>query len=1084
MGNYNPHAPYMIGEEWVPIREEDLVFSPSVNSVELGASYVQSTAQRPRDARFYIHEMPKDGQAFYQTVQMGLYPAGTEDLTGPIQEIIIPVQTVTVTGHTGGLNQTSSYAEAVYQPGDNKSIYFNKPAGTPTASAGKLSFYFKATDYPILSGKRILNCSLLYRGSVQDGSGVTGGPFDFVNPFPSLFSLTLISQLDNAGVGQQFSASQFSSETGALILNTKLGPSFNSLNDAVTYALDIGDINNCWDATAPAATNEKLPWTYNDLQRFDFGAVNRQHIELSVVLPETSRGTTSALMLLDYIALRVIYCDERRVAYGAQQCQYSYGMNRITLRDLARNVDPVIPAGEYTATLSAVSMGQVGLGAGLTGVFPKLNALRQAYEIPSHRGVKLNIPFPLEDRLGDTFTVEDIDILPQISIHTSGATLTEPHVYGRQAAAQVFGTITATQEVADAAAITATTFPQVRYYARRFGETTVPLLLDSPTITGAGRSVSLTPAEWDALPELIDGWKEITKRFTSPPTMGSGTNPQWRWSATGEASGNRWEVLGAIAPAISGIPSTFITQVPTAQRLATATYGAPAAGSTINMGWMPGFSPVVNTTTDDPSTDAVLIFSQDPATVTGLTITTLTQPLTGFTECTRGPCCIPTALSYNRITWGLPVNTGILVDSFSRVVANGMGTPDRGNAYATTGAASQYAVDGERGLITPAVAGTRAFATSDVGVNFDITADVSLTANMAAGSIPSFGVVGRYTDANNWYLVALGHVTASQLILTVSKMVAGVQTDIGPDMNIPGTVNAGSKMTVRFMGQGSVLKTKVWPTGTPEPGMWMYELTDSSLTTGSRAGMWATSFTALGNTMAFDNLTVGPPSYWFGGYELQRLDPVGSRWETIMLATSPTVTGFNDFEARVGVTSSYQIRQLNDLNFAGAWSVTGTGAIAEPGVTLPSCGTNKRGVLIFTSNELQDGSRNLAYAMTWEDRVSEDFSFPETDTLQVQRHHDRDFQIAFHGSERGGEQFSRRLLLANAAVPLPRLANMDSLRDLAWADLSYVCVRDDIGDRWLASVIVPGGTVRRKRRLYNADITVIEVTDTPTEVDP
>jgi hypothetical protein len=29
MGNYNPQAPILLGEQWVPIRSEDLVFSPS-----------------------------------------------------------------------------------------------------------------------------------------------------------------------------------------------------------------------------------------------------------------------------------------------------------------------------------------------------------------------------------------------------------------------------------------------------------------------------------------------------------------------------------------------------------------------------------------------------------------------------------------------------------------------------------------------------------------------------------------------------------------------------------------------------------------------------------------------------------------------------------------------------------------------------------------------------------------------------------------------------------------------------------------------------------------------------------------------
>jgi hypothetical protein len=224
------------------------------------------------------------------------------------------------------------------------------------------------------------------------------------------------------------------------------------------------------------------------------------------------------------------------------------------------------------------------------------------------------------------------------------------------------------------------------------------------------------------------------------------------------------------------------------------------------------------------------------------------------------------------------------------------------------------------------------------------------------------------------------------------------------------------------------------------------------------------------------------PVTGFGAYELQRMDAVQTEWQTIMLATSPSVTGFSDYEARVGVLSSYRIREVYPLDFYGAWSVTGTGTITEPGVTMPSCGTSKRGVLIFTTNEVQDGSSNLAYAMTWEGNVEESFSFVEANNVVVSEFFDRNYSVAFHGAERGGESFSRQLLLANAAVSQPRLANMHSLRDLAWEDLPYVCVRDDIGDRWLATVIVPNGTVRRNRRLYNADVTIIEVTDTASPV--
>jgi hypothetical protein len=55
---------------------------------------------------------------------------------------------------------------------------------------------------------------------------------------------------------------------------------------------------------------------------------------------------------------------------------------------------------------------------------------------------------------------------------------------------------------------------------------------------------------------------------------------------------------------------------------------------------------------------------------------------------------------------------------------------------------------------------------------------------------------------------------------------------------------------------------------------------------------------------------------------------------------------------------------------------------------------------------------------------------------------------------------------------------------MAWANTSYICVRDEDGNRWFATVIVPSGRVLRDRRLYLAPVDIIEVTATPSEVDP
>ncbi len=221
----------------------------------------------------------------------------------------------------------------------------------------------------------------------------------------------------------------------------------------------------------------------------------------------------------------------------------------------------------------------------------------------------------------------------------------------------------------------------------------------------------------------------------------------------------------------------------------------------------------------------------------------------------------------------------------------------------------------------------------------------------------------------------------------------------------------------------------------------------------------------------------------FGAYELQRSDDY-TEWHTIMLASDRSVTSFNDYESRVGVTSRYRIRQLNALNFAGFWSITGESEITGVGAELPACGAGKEGLIFFTSNENQDGSSNLAYAPIWESGVNEDFENIEASNVEILRFHDRDYQTAFHGTERGGDAFTRTLLLSNAAVAAPPKTVPKSLIDLAWDTLSYVCVRDDAGDRWFSNISIPASSMRRNRRLQMVEIAVTEVTATPTEVDP
>lgn len=876
MGFYNPSAPIILGEEWVPIREENLAFNEQVNSLEMGHSFVLGAPAQLSVGRFYVNKPPSSGMD-NQAYTMAVYPKGLEDKSGPIHSVIIPCNAVGATGlptQTGTLDNVTRLSNPSADPDLGIIIQIG--------GLTDVSIWFATNQYAnLLANKRILGVNFLSNFRIPHTTGTT-----FSNTGTQLNGLFL--QIRNEGNTLRFNFPTYADDLFVARTN-------NPRTDR------IGDVDRFFPSSLPNSV-DLMPITYTSfLTKFEAtsGAqrINMHFKSLSSAIP-------GPFVYINYAALEVFYCEETRVAFGTRLYNPWNGTpfltnspimlgipqqtNPIIMRDLAGNANPILPAGEYVATVCQANLGddlEVSLNA---GPHAELNGLRELYQIPYLKGRSINIPFPLDSGATSTphtFTAADTHVLPQISLHVSGGTpFPEVHVYGRQAIGQVYGTVTVTQDILDSAAGSNSFYPWVRFYARRFGETSVSLRLDSlsPTVSGSGYNVSITPAEWDALPEILDRWKEVTLRFpdATPPVMGAGFTPQWRWSATGEHKGSRWEVLGCVAPALSGLPGNLLNlAVPPVSQLGSATYGQPNAGTTVNMGWIPQYGPYVSATVDDTTADAVLLFSQDPAPVSGFSISTLSQPLSGIGQsCGLNPMGIPTSLGYNRLTWTSPSSTG----------------------YAT---------------------------------------------------------------------------------------------------------------------------------------------------------------------------------------ELQRMDALDSTWETVMLSSTTSVSGFNDYEARVGILSSYRIRRLNTYGFYGPWSTTLTATLPAPGVAVGVTGGH---VLIFTTNSRQTGSSNLAYLPIWDSgsTITEDFTFPEAGFLTLQAMYNKDFFTAFRPLERGGERFQRTILVQAAAISPETLADFTSLRNMAWDAVPYICVRDEDGNRWFASVNVPSGRVQRGRKLYEATIDIIEVSDTPSQVDP
>lgn len=424
-------------------------------------------------------------------------------------------------------------------------------------------------------------------------------------------------------------------------------------------------------------------------------------------------------------------------------------------------------------------------------------------------------------------------------------------------------------------------------------------------------------------------------------------------------------------------------------------------------------------------------------------------------------------------------------DNFNRTVSNSWGTSSSGITW--TGSGSQLSVDGLTGVMTIVTGGNASTVLPVFNADFDLYLDWLFPAVPLGGEMRA-AVYFRRTDANNSYALLAQIIYQSvnsplvdlYLIKTVGGVVTFLSTLAGASAFSPGI-----PLRIHIRAQGPDLQARIWPSNQAEPTNWQVSAGDTTFANGPLIAVETVSLTGMfypnPAISKFDNLSITPLS--FDAFEIQRQDAVDPTWHTIARVSNAGIFSFRDYEARVGILSSYRMRVVNNYEFENPWSSTLSVLLPGPGIS-GGCISDGH-ILVFTTNERQDGTSNLAYSSVWMDQqVTEDFTFPEANFVTLQAMYGKDFFTAFRPDERGGERFSRTVLVQAAAIAPETLADFRSLRDMAWDDVSYICVRDEDGNRWFATVLVPSGQVLRDRRLYLAPVEVIEVTDTPSEVDP
>jgi hypothetical protein len=586
---------------------------------------------------------------------------------------------------------------------------------------------------------------------------------------------------------------------------------------------------------------------------------------------------------------------------------------------------------------------------------------------------------------------------------------------------------------------------------------------------------TVTPATFAALPELVvgedgpgTGWREVTVTGAAS-LLGDGSTTSVQFTAATITNPiDQWQILTTRVFSPTPIKTR---DVPSASVLGFYAKNRYDGTKNASLSWLaPEFTAVAT----DANSTAIVMFNMDAPAPTGMSISTATLAVTGVATGCPTPACIPTAILGNQINFGL-VNS-IVCDTFPRTLTGSWGISDTGQTWLNTDSSAN--VNGAEGTITQSTSSNKkVFYLGPSFVNEHVRATVK-TDGIKNGL--DLGVVlRRSTSADTMYSAELRFGISQDLTFRFVRTVAGVETVLFTQA-LTMLYVANQKYWIDFYISSLTLYAKVWMDGQPEPIWYQFTVNDASgfLTAGVSGVLARTpaGASALPWTSSFDDFYSEPEWYRDTSFEVQRKDTVDNVWQTISL-TSPCVTGFTDFEARTGITSTYRIRGYNSSGFSGPWSTELTAFLPAPGVSGVGDGNS---TLIFTNNSAPLAS--LAYTMQFDRDPEETFTLPEAGFGQLRTQYQRDFFVSFRPTERGGEQFSRLMLVQNAAIPTESLADFKNFRDLAWASLPYVCVRDELGNRWFANVTLPDVRVRNNRTVYMANITVTEVTNTPAPV--
>jgi hypothetical protein len=273
-------------------------------------------------------------------------------------------------------------------------------------------------------------------------------------------------------------------------------------------------------------------------------------------------------------------------------------------------------------------------------------------------------------------------------------------------------------------------------------------------------------------------------------------------------------------------------------------------------------------------------------------------------------------------------DTTTAADTFTRTVANGWGTSDTGQVWTTSGGvAGDYAVATGTGnhtqTSTNVARKTVLAALALTDQDEVITVTVPAVATVAALDA---GLMLRYVDASNHYVVELSFGLLGVATLRIDTVIAGVTTLGVATYTMPTAYTATSVWTIRARVVGTTISGKAWLTSTAEPTAWLVTATNGSLTAASAVGVRTIAET--GNTngavvFKFDQyLTPGDVSV-----AINRVTPDGVSTPvrgTPILSSGNSVVLWDD-EAPLNTALTYTMTTIETVVSTSSVSITGGG---------------------------------------------------------------------------------------------------------------------------------------------------------------